>query len=47
MSAFDGGTAVVTGAGSGLGEAFARRAAMLGMRVVLADVAADGSTRRR
>lgn len=38
---FRGGTAVVTGAGSGLGEALGRRAAALGMQVVLADVAAD------
>lgn len=36
-----GGTLVVTGAGSGIGEGIARRAAALGMDVVLADVAAD------
>ncbi|MFC7446489.1 SDR family NAD(P)-dependent oxidoreductase [Rhodococcus daqingensis] len=34
-------TAVVTGAGSGIGESVARRAAALGMNVVLADVAMD------
>jgi NAD(P)-dependent dehydrogenase (short-subunit alcohol dehydrogenase family) len=36
-----GGVAVVTGAGRGLGEGFARRAAELGMKVVLADLATD------
>jgi len=36
-----GGTAVVTGAGSGIGEGIARVAASLGMNVVLADVARD------
>ncbi len=39
--AFSGGTAVVTGAGSGIGEGLARCAAELGMNVVLADIAAD------
>ncbi|QCQ92512.1 SDR family NAD(P)-dependent oxidoreductase [Rhodococcus sp. SGAir0479] len=34
-------TAVVTGAGSGIGESAARRAAALGMNVVLADISAD------
>jgi len=34
-----GGVAVVTGAGSGIGEGIARAAAALGMKVVLADVA--------
>ncbi|EME19881.1 SDR family NAD(P)-dependent oxidoreductase [Rhodococcus triatomae] len=34
-------TAVVTGAGSGIGESAARRAAAIGMNVVLADVAAE------
>ena len=36
-----GGVAVVTGAGSGIGEAIGRRAAARGMRVVLADIAAE------
>lgn len=36
--AFKGGTAVITGAGSGIGEALARRTAALGMQVVLADI---------
>lgn len=36
-----GGTAVVTGAGSGIGESAARRAAELGMNVVLADISAE------
>ncbi len=35
---FRGGVAVVTGAGSGIGEGLARTAAELGMRVALADV---------
>lgn len=39
--AFEGGVAVVTGAGSGIGEGLARCAASLGMKVVLADIAAD------
>lgn len=38
---FSGGTAVITGAGSGIGEGLARVAAELGMNVVLADVAED------
>ena len=38
---FAGGVAVVTGAGSGIGEAFARHAAALGMKVALADIAAE------
>jgi len=38
---FAGGTAVITGAGSGIGEGIARVAASLGMNVVLADVAGD------
>ncbi|MBW2423221.1 MAG: SDR family oxidoreductase [Deltaproteobacteria bacterium] len=37
-SAFEGGVAVVTGAGSGLGAALARRFAAEGMRVVAADL---------
>lgn len=39
--AFAGGVAVITGSGSGIGEGMARVAAGLGMKVVLADVAAD------
>lgn len=38
---FTGGTAVVTGAASGIGEGIARHAAALGMNVVLADVDSD------
>ena len=38
-------TAVVTGAGSGIGRSLARRLADEGMRVVLADVEADALTR--
>lgn len=38
---FEGGTAVITGAGSGIGAGLARVAAELGMSVVLADVAED------
>ena len=36
---FKGGVAVITGAGSGIGEGIARYAAELGMKVVLADIA--------
>ncbi len=39
--AFAGGTAVITGAGSGIGEGLVRCAAAIGMNVVLADVATD------
>lgn len=39
--AFSGGVAVVTGAGSGIGEGLARAAAGLGMKVVLADIASE------
>jgi short-subunit dehydrogenase len=39
--AFHGGAAVITGAGSGIGEGLAYEAAALGMRVVLADIAVD------
>jgi NAD(P)-dependent dehydrogenase (short-subunit alcohol dehydrogenase family) len=38
LSVFSGGVAVVTGAGAGLGEGLARRAAELGMTVVVADI---------
>jgi NAD(P)-dependent dehydrogenase (short-subunit alcohol dehydrogenase family) len=38
MEAFHGRTAVITGAGSGIGRELARMAATLGMKVVLADV---------
>tara|TARA_R110002110_G_scaffold90974_1_gene236427 strand:- start:66663 stop:67505 length:843 start_codon:yes stop_codon:yes gene_type:complete len=41
MAVFKGGVAVITGAGSGIGEGLARLAAQQGMRVVLADVALD------
>lgn len=41
MTVFRGGVAVITGAGSGIGEGLARVAARQGMRVVLADVALD------
>lgn len=40
-TAFKGGAAVITGAGSGIGEGIARYAASIGMRVVLADIAVD------
>ena len=40
---FAGGLAVITGAGSGIGAALARRAATLGMRVVLADIDEAGA----
>lgn len=36
-----GGVAVITGAGSGIGEGLARNAAARGMKLVLADIAAD------
>jgi len=41
IEAFAGGVAVITGAGSGIGEGLARCAASLGMKVVLADIAAE------
>jgi len=39
---FSGRTAVITGAASGIGKGLAQHAASLGMRLVLADVDADG-----
>jgi NAD(P)-dependent dehydrogenase (short-subunit alcohol dehydrogenase family) len=41
LAALSGGTIVVTGAGSGIGEGVARTAAELGMNVVLADIHAE------
>lgn len=41
MDRFEGRVAVITGAGSGFGREFAREAAALGMKLVLADVQAD------
>lgn len=38
---FGGGTAVITGAGAGIGEGLAHHAAGLGMRLVLADIAEE------
>ncbi len=38
---FKGGAAVITGAGSGIGEGIARTAAAFGMQVLLADIAID------
>jgi NAD(P)-dependent dehydrogenase (short-subunit alcohol dehydrogenase family) len=42
---FRGGVAVITGAGSGIGEGLARASAELGMRVALADVARERAER--
>ncbi len=39
LTALQGGVAVITGAGSGIGEGLAREAAAAGMKVVLADIA--------
>ncbi|GAB3275803.1 SDR family NAD(P)-dependent oxidoreductase [Parahaliea aestuarii] len=41
MEALRGGVAVITGAGSGIGEGLARVAAEYGMKVVVADIAVD------
>jgi NAD(P)-dependent dehydrogenase (short-subunit alcohol dehydrogenase family) len=41
MQAFEGKVAVITGAASGLGRAFAEQGAALGMRLVLADIDSD------
>lgn len=38
MQAFEGKVAIITGAASGLGRAFAEKAAALGMKLVLADI---------
>jgi len=38
LATFTGGVAVITGAGSGIGEALARHASALGMKVALADI---------
>lgn len=40
---FDGGVAVITGAGSGIGAGLARRAGELGMTVVVADINMDAA----
>jgi NAD(P)-dependent dehydrogenase (short-subunit alcohol dehydrogenase family) len=40
-TAFAGGVAVITGSGSGIGAALARHAAVLGMKVALADIDAE------
>lgn len=45
--AFSGGVAVITGAGAGIGAGLARRAAQLGMTVVLADIDADAIAQLR
>src|SRR5262245_64871889 len=45
MDEFSGKVAVVTGAGSGMGKAFAKRFAAEGMRVVVADVERDALDR--
>ena len=41
LEKLSGGVAVITGAGSGIGEGLARHAAEAGMKVVLADIAAE------
>ena len=45
MQRFDGRVAVVTGGASGLGAAMAGAFAAEGMRVLLADIDADGAAR--
>lgn len=42
---FDGKAAVVTGAGQGIGEAYARQLARLGARVVVADISGENGRR--
>lgn len=44
---FEGGLAVITGAGSGVGEGLARYAASVGMRVVIADIDEPAAVRVR
>lgn len=44
MQAFEGKVAVITGAASGLGRAFAEKGAALGMRLVLADIDPEALT---
>ncbi|SMH37378.1 SDR family NAD(P)-dependent oxidoreductase [Azospirillum agricola] len=41
--AFAGGVAVITGAAAGIGEGLTRRASELGMKVVIADISAEGA----
>jgi len=41
MDQFSGRVAVITGAGSGMGQAFAARFAAAGMKIVAADIQAD------
>lgn len=45
MGSFDGRVALVTGAGSGLGEAIAKRLGSLGARVVVSDINLNGAER--
>jgi NAD(P)-dependent dehydrogenase (short-subunit alcohol dehydrogenase family) len=45
MGSFDGRVAIVTGGGSGLGEAIAKRLAALGARVVISDIKLEGAER--
>jgi len=47
MRDFTGGVAVITGSGSGIGEALARRFAVAGMKVILADVDIGAADRVR
>lgn len=45
MQNFEGKTALVTGGGSGLGEAISKDLAKQGVKVVVADISLDGATR--
>ncbi len=47
MQDFEGRVAVITGGASGIGLALAQRLAAEGMTLVLADIEARGSRRRR